>query len=133
MRGLTYLRGRQGKEAAAEFQRILDHRSLGAVRPLYAVSYVGLARAYALTGDAAKARAAYQDFFALWKRRRPRHPYPKRSECGVRETAVVHLYIFCRGLQRFAGYSDRPDSCRSLVAVDAVGGDLDFANATEGE
>jgi predicted Zn-dependent protease len=34
---------------------------------LYALSYVGLARAYALTGDTAKARTAYQDFFALWK------------------------------------------------------------------
>jgi tetratricopeptide (TPR) repeat protein len=67
VRGLTYLRGRQGREAAGEFQRILDHRSLGAIRPLYALSYVGLARSYALTGDTAKARAAYQDFFALWK------------------------------------------------------------------
>jgi eukaryotic-like serine/threonine-protein kinase len=67
VRGLTYLRGRQGKEAAAEFQRILNYRSLGAVRPLYALSYVGLARASSLTGDTAKARAAYQDFFALWK------------------------------------------------------------------
>jgi hypothetical protein len=79
VRGLTYLRGRQGKEAAAEFQRILDHRSLGAVRPLYAVSYVGLARAYALTGDAAKARAAYQDFFALWKDADPDIPILKEA------------------------------------------------------
>ena len=67
VRGLIYLRGRQGKEAAAEFQRILDHRSLGAVRPFYSLSYVGLARAYTLTGDTTKARTAYQDFFALWK------------------------------------------------------------------
>jgi eukaryotic-like serine/threonine-protein kinase len=79
VRGLTYLRGRQGKEAAAEFQRILDHRSLGAVRPLYPLSYVGLARAYALTGDAAKARAAYQDFFALWKDADPDIPILKEA------------------------------------------------------
>jgi serine/threonine protein kinase/predicted Zn-dependent protease len=67
VRGLAYLRGKEGKEAAAEFQKILDHRSTGATHPLHALSYVGLARAWSLTGDTAKARAAYQDFFALWK------------------------------------------------------------------
>jgi serine/threonine protein kinase/tetratricopeptide (TPR) repeat protein len=67
VRGLVYLRAKQGKEAAAEFQKILDHRSTGATQPLYALAYVGLARASLLTGDTAKARAAYQDFFALWK------------------------------------------------------------------
>jgi tetratricopeptide (TPR) repeat protein len=67
VRGLTYLRARQGKEAAAEFQRILDRRAMGAAYPLYALSYVGLARACSLMGDKAKARTAYQDFFALWK------------------------------------------------------------------
>jgi tetratricopeptide (TPR) repeat protein len=67
VRGLTHLRAHQGKEAAAEFQRILDRRAIGAVQPLYALSHVGLARAYSLSGDKAKARKAYQDFFALWK------------------------------------------------------------------
>jgi serine/threonine protein kinase/Tfp pilus assembly protein PilF len=67
VRGLTYLRGHQGKEAAAEFQRILDHRAMGAVYPLYALSCVGLARSWSLSGDKSKARTAYQDFFALWK------------------------------------------------------------------
>jgi len=67
VRGLTYLRAHQGKEAAAEFQRILDHRAVGVTSPLFALSYVGLARGSTLSGDKAKARAAYQDFFALWK------------------------------------------------------------------
>jgi serine/threonine protein kinase len=67
VRGLTYLRAHQGKEATAEFQRILDHRAVGVTSPLFALSYVGLARASTLSGDKAKARAAYQDFFALWK------------------------------------------------------------------
>jgi predicted Zn-dependent protease len=67
VRGLVYLRGHQGKEAAAEFQKILSYRAIGATAPLYALSYVGLARASSLAGDTAKARAAYQDFFALWK------------------------------------------------------------------
>ena len=39
VRGLTYLRAREGREAAAEFQRILDHRALGAVAPAYALLY----------------------------------------------------------------------------------------------
>jgi predicted Zn-dependent protease len=80
VRGLTYLRGHQGKEAASEFQRILDHRALGADHPLYALSYVGLARAYALTGGQAKARAAYQDFFALWKDADPDIPVLQQAK-----------------------------------------------------
>jgi serine/threonine protein kinase/tetratricopeptide (TPR) repeat protein len=67
VRGLVYLRGHQGKEAAGEFQRILDHRSLGATNPFYSLSYLGLARAEDLTGDTVKARTAYQNFFAFWK------------------------------------------------------------------
>ena len=87
VRGLIYLRGHQGKEAASEFQRILDHRSLGATRPLYVLSYVGLARAHALTGDTAKARTAYQDFLALWKDADPDIPILKEAKA---EYARLH-------------------------------------------
>ena len=54
-------------EAAAEFQKILNHRGIAPVSPLYPLSHLGLARAYALSGDSAKSRRMYQDFFALWK------------------------------------------------------------------
>ena len=67
VRAETYLSAQQGPAAVAEFQKILDHRGLlwnCATGPL---AHLGLARAYALQGDTAKARAAYQDFFALWK------------------------------------------------------------------
>ncbi len=67
VRGLVYLHSKKGPEAAAEFQRILNYRALGAIAPAYALSQVGVARAYALTGDSAKSRNTYQDFFALWK------------------------------------------------------------------
>jgi len=50
-----------------EFQKIVDHRGVSPLAPEYALAHLGLARAYALQRDAAKARAAYQDFFALWK------------------------------------------------------------------
>jgi serine/threonine protein kinase/tetratricopeptide (TPR) repeat protein len=67
LRGLALLSEKQGAPAAAEFQRLLDHR--GAVAPSIYLSLakLGLGRAYALQGDAAKARTAYQDFFAAWK------------------------------------------------------------------
>ncbi|OLE53739.1 MAG: hypothetical protein AUG51_11580 [Acidobacteria bacterium 13_1_20CM_3_53_8] len=67
IRGQAYLRQRAGAEAAAEFQKILDHRGVDAFSPLYPLAHIGLARAAALTGDTAKARKAYQDFFALWR------------------------------------------------------------------
>jgi hypothetical protein len=59
-----------GAEAAAEFQGILDHRSLPEFNQLnnaHPLAHLGLARAAALTGDLTKSRKAYQDFFALWK------------------------------------------------------------------
>jgi serine/threonine protein kinase/Flp pilus assembly protein TadD len=67
LRGQAYLMKRVGTEAAAEFQKILDHRGWDATSPLFPLAHLGLARAAALTGDAAKARKTYQDFFALWK------------------------------------------------------------------
>ena len=67
LRGQAYLLARQGSEAAAEFQRILDHRGIVVNEPIGALAHLGLARAYALQGDTAKARAAYQDFLTLWK------------------------------------------------------------------
>jgi tetratricopeptide (TPR) repeat protein len=67
VRAEAYLSAQQGPAAVAEFQKILDHRGLlwnCATGPL---AHLGLARAYALQGDAAKSRAAYLDFLALWK------------------------------------------------------------------
>jgi tetratricopeptide (TPR) repeat protein len=66
-RGQIYLQMRDGKNAAAEFQKILDHRSLYSCSELISLAQLGLARAYALQGDAGRARTAYQDFFASWK------------------------------------------------------------------
>jgi tetratricopeptide (TPR) repeat protein len=67
IRGQAHLRGRRGPEAAAEFEKILAHQGLGPTSPLYILAHLGLGRAAALTGDTAKARRAYQQFFALWK------------------------------------------------------------------
>jgi predicted Zn-dependent protease len=67
LRGQAYLQLRQGKEAAAEFQRLIDHPGVVVNNPFGPLSRVGLARAYVLQGDTSKARAAYQDFLTLWK------------------------------------------------------------------
>ena len=67
VRGEAFLHLRDGVKAAAEFQRILDHRGVDPTSVLCSLAHLGLGRAYALSGDAAKARTAYQDFFALWK------------------------------------------------------------------
>ena len=67
LRGQAYLKLNRGAEAAAEFQKILDHRGQSPLSALYPLAHLGLARAAALTGDVAKSRKAYQDFFALWK------------------------------------------------------------------
>ena len=67
VRGLAYLAARQPAEAAAEFQRILDHRSIVLVDPMDAMARLQLARALALSGDTAKARRVYDDLLTLWK------------------------------------------------------------------
>jgi tetratricopeptide (TPR) repeat protein len=87
VRGLVYLKAKQGKEAAAEFQRIIEHRGVNAVTPEYALAYVGLGRAYVVSGDAAKARTAYQEFFALWKDADPDIPILKEAKA---EYAKLH-------------------------------------------
>ena len=67
IRGEAFLMLHDGKAAAAEFQKFVDHRGLVTNFPWGAQARLGLARAYALQGDTAKAKAGYQDFLALWK------------------------------------------------------------------
>jgi ATP/maltotriose-dependent transcriptional regulator MalT len=67
VRGEAYLAARRGSEAAAEFQKILNHRGLVLNQPIGALAHLGLGRAYVLQGDIPKATAAYQDFLTLWK------------------------------------------------------------------
>ena len=67
VRGEAYLARNQGTAAAAEFQKILDHGRLVRNCPTAALAHLGLARAYALQGETAKPRVAFQDFLTLWK------------------------------------------------------------------
>ena len=67
VRGEAYLAAHGGEEAAAEFQKILNHHGIVLNEPIGALARLQLGRSYALQGDAAKARGAYQDFLTLWK------------------------------------------------------------------
>jgi len=80
IRGQAYLQAKQGKEAAAEFQKVLDHRGSCQTAPHCALSQLQLARARVLSGDAAGARTAYQDFFAIWKDADPDIPILKEAK-----------------------------------------------------
>ena len=79
VRGLAYLAARQPAEAAAEFQRILDHRSIVLVDPMDAMARLQLARALALSGDTVKAKSAYNDLLTLWKNADPDIPVLKEA------------------------------------------------------
>ena len=79
-RGEAYLALHRGNEAAAEFQKLLDHPGIVLNSILGALAHWQLGRAYALAGDNSKARSAYQDFFALWKDADPDVPILKQAK-----------------------------------------------------
>src|ERR1700751_3653423 len=79
-RGRAYLLLHQGNEAAAEFQKVLDHPGVVLNSVVGPLAHLQLGRAYAIAGDEAKARAAYQDFFALWKDADPDIPILKQAK-----------------------------------------------------
>jgi eukaryotic-like serine/threonine-protein kinase len=67
IRAEAFVMAKQGKEAADEYQRILDHRGIVINGPIGVLAHLGLGRAYALSGDTAKAKIEYQNFLASWK------------------------------------------------------------------
>jgi serine/threonine protein kinase/Tfp pilus assembly protein PilF len=85
IRGQALLAARQGPQASAEFQKILDSRGVVANEPIGALAHLGLARSYALTGDKAKSRAAYDDFFTLWKDADPNIPILQQARAEFAE------------------------------------------------
>jgi eukaryotic-like serine/threonine-protein kinase len=78
--GQAYLATHQGSEAAAEFQKIFDHRGVVFNEPIGALAHLGIGRAYALSGDTTNARANYRYFLALWKDADPDIPILKQAK-----------------------------------------------------
>ena len=71
LRGLAYLAAGRGDAAAKEFQKIVDQRGVVGNEPIGALARLGLGRSYVLSGDVARAKGAYQQFFLLWKNADP--------------------------------------------------------------
>ncbi len=67
IRGQAYLAAHNGTAAAVEFKKLIDHPGIVLNQPIASLAHLQLGRAYALAGDASQAKAAYQDFFILWK------------------------------------------------------------------
>ena len=80
VRGQAYLAMHQGREAAIEFQKILDHRGIVLSDPIGALAHLQLGRAYALAGEHDKARTAYGDSLRLWKDADPDIPVLKEEK-----------------------------------------------------
>lgn len=80
VRGEAYLAAHQGAKAAAEFQRILDHRGIVLSDPIGVLARLQLGRALALSGDKPKAKAAYQDLLDLWKDADPDIPLLRQGK-----------------------------------------------------
>jgi eukaryotic-like serine/threonine-protein kinase len=80
VRGEALLAAHRYGEAAAEFQKILDHRGVVGTDPIGALAHVQLGRAFVLSGDKIKAKAAYQDFLALWKDADPDIPILRQAQ-----------------------------------------------------
>jgi hypothetical protein len=80
VRGEALVAAHRYPEAIAEFQKILTHRGLVGADPIGALARVQLAGALALSGDQNKAKAAYQDFFTLWKDADPDLPVLRQAK-----------------------------------------------------
>ena len=80
LRGQVYLAANQGHEAAAEFQKILDHPGLAGNTIGVPLAHLGLGQAYALSGETTKARTGYEDFLAIWKDADPDLPILKQAK-----------------------------------------------------
>jgi eukaryotic-like serine/threonine-protein kinase len=80
VRGQAYLAMHQGSEAAGEFQKVLDHRGAVLSEPIGVLAHLQLGRTLVLSRDTNRARAAYHDFFALWKDADPGIPVLKQAK-----------------------------------------------------
>jgi len=80
VRGEALLAAHRGADAAREYQKIVDSRAITQNCPLSSLARLGLARAFAIAGDPAKAKAEYQDFLSSWKDADPEIPILKEAK-----------------------------------------------------
>jgi len=80
VRGEAYLKAGDGQHAVAEFQKIIDHRTVVANDLLGSLAHLQLGRSYVMQSDAGKAKTAYQAFLTLWKDADPDLPLLKQAK-----------------------------------------------------
>jgi tetratricopeptide (TPR) repeat protein len=80
VRGEAFVAAHRYPEAVAEFQKLLDHRGIVGADPIGALAHLQLGRAFVLSGDKIKAKAAYQDFLTLWKDADPDIPILRQAK-----------------------------------------------------
>ena len=113
IRGQAQLMAHNGPAGAAEFQKFLDHRGLVTNFPLGALAHLGLAPAYALSGDTVKAKTAYQGFLTLWKDADPDIPILKEAKAEYaklqyREESLPCRLLFLRWFTQPGVYTHNP-------------------------
>ena len=90
VRGRAYLEARQGREAQAEFQKILDHRGIVLADPIGALAYLHLGRAFMSSGHLVRARSAYRDFLTLWETADPDIPVFKEAQTEYQKLESIN-------------------------------------------
>jgi tetratricopeptide (TPR) repeat protein len=99
LRGLAFLRLRRPDEAAAEFRKILDHRSQDPITPLYPLAKLGAARAAMLKKDADRAHRMYEDFLADWKDADADIPALAEAKAGMAKLQANSSFVHGPGTQ----------------------------------
>ena len=95
-RGLGYLELQSGKEAATQFQKILNNRGTVPTSIYWPLAHLGLARAYAQTGDTEKSLAQYREFLELWKNADPDLRILKKAKAEYATLSKSGNYVFGR-------------------------------------
>jgi len=80
VRGLAYSRMGRYREAAAEFQKIVEHSYITLNDPIGPLARLQLARALSASGDRTKSAAVYKDLLALWKDADPDIPVVQEAK-----------------------------------------------------
>jgi serine/threonine protein kinase len=124
------LRMNRGIEAATEFQKLIDHQGIVGNHPFGALAHLQLGKAFMLSGGKVKAKAAYQDFLTLWKKRRSRHPNPETRPGGICDAAVAPVAGTVRPRRCCSPMNVRAHE--SHLQVRLVIGDVDQAQAVSG-
>jgi hypothetical protein len=112
VRGQTYLAANKPAQAAAKFQKILDHRGIVVNDPIGALAHLQMGRTYAVAGDKVKAQAAYQTFLALWKDADADIPIFKQAKA---EYAKLQSSVFASGKIQTGFTSSRLVRCSPVA------------------